>query len=849
MTDTLRSGRSKYRNFAWKTGLLLPTTLAVMYMLYTVWYEGPYAYLDGITTLLPLIPNGEAGIEAIAMFGFGLYAAWLTLFANSYWKRFQGAILTLLTVLAIAALALLGVGLPNIDLRVTNLLAVLSGLSIGILSEGIGLFGLPGHLIYLDIPLLSGTESNSSLGDLRVEKNGSSEHAEFPIATMGIVGLIVLLVIAGAILRLLLFGISEPLFTVAFLASSSIFVYQFWDFMSFGGSPIKTNQVEVVGPKQSGKSYFALATWITANNDAGFDYKGDEGIGDLIEDYQDAIENKESGDTVPWNIRGNRRGQVRDITVTFWTDDLDPSEVSLNMFDYPGELLSQDEGSDVLTAIGRESNLASDGGTSEQEDEENSLDDIEGIGNAYSKRLENNGIETPQDLVDADHGRITDITNASQEGVTDWIEQAEEMTGTKQGTGDGRIEDDNEDSTDRISEESTEDVSSNDVTESFTPDRDTSSPSEGDRMSSEEVRSELLIDDYLDTLAEKYSQDDESAREEVISDISEVTGVDENEVLEEYDEVVRTAKRGIKRKIQSDDEGADEMSEPESSNGDRESGSDEETGRIAGESTTQDDVDEGTSETGVDETKSSSRPSVSTLEEKKLEREDLEQEIEQEELKRENLEREKSHSDDDEPVSDSGKSLEEGQRDSKGDNLSAREVVEKTAERMMSADKLILLIDGERMPPINRDPTDTELGDDERGSKPQLGTLRDIITEDSVEPDEIIPVVTKADYHIEHWREDDDTLGDENKKPHDSRQLYKDFRQYLNRQDNIGGYPGVQRILNLPEVLNIVYPVYFVTDQEAPDGITDPGDERYPVLDENGKMQPVGYENVMEVLE
>lgn len=54
------------------------------------------------------------------------------------------------------------------------------------------------------------------------------------------------------------------------------------------------------------------------------------------------------------------------------------------------------------------------------------VEEITGIGPTYAQRLQAAGIETVEDLADADPATVADATNAAESRVDDWLAQAQD---------------------------------------------------------------------------------------------------------------------------------------------------------------------------------------------------------------------------------------------------------------------------------------------------------------------------------------------------------------------------------------------------------------------------------------
>ncbi|WP_415383040.1 hypothetical protein [Halosimplex sp. TS25] len=136
------------------------------------------------------------------------------------------------------------------------------------------------------------------------------------------------------------------------------------------------------------------------------------------------------------------------------------------------------------------------------------------------------------------------------------------------------------------------------------------------------------------------------------------------------------------------------------------------------------------------------------------------------------------------------------------------------------ADKLLVLLDSQRFQ------TGEDIVEDDPGM--MLREMTEIVQ--GADPDEIIPVATKADYLLEDY---DGLLADE---PPTTEQ-YVEFRDYVNdRYEN--GNPLADTLIELADYP--VFPVYYLTGKDE--------NGEYKLKVENGKVQPVGFEELLNAV-
>lgn len=333
-------------------------------------------------------------MKALLAFGFGLYAGLLLLFVNDYRKRYQGLLLVLGTAIVVGGLALGGIGVVNIPATPLNVVALALGLVLGVSSEGIRIarLGIEGELRSVNL-------GKSSLGNA---VRDDDEDAHFTIASMSLVGLIVALVVGGNVLYLVVsdLGVDALSYAVGYAITTLVFFYFLWGFINLtpggdsdsplarlverlglgsgtddGSSVESSTSFEVLGPQQSGKTYFALALYLQVlNNPEQYDLNSrSKGMRQLVKEYNDVTGSNGAAREdarLGWTIGNTLPDEPTPLRFEFEARDrFTPKNVEVNMLDHAGEILD-----DVSARLSGET-AATDGGQSEETDDDDDGND------------------------------------------------------------------------------------------------------------------------------------------------------------------------------------------------------------------------------------------------------------------------------------------------------------------------------------------------------------------------------------------------------------------------------------------------------------------------------------------
>jgi len=384
--------------------------LIVGHMVYITWLNGAWQFVADFATAT-FLPDGLTGSKAIILFGTGIYFGLLGLFANDHRKRYQGIPVLLGSIAFIGFLGILGIGVVNFDLTLLNVLSLASGLAVGISVELIPVERTPmnGDLQYINF-------ENSLIGRAA---NDRGESLEFKAAALGLKAYIIGLIIIGNLLNIVLSLPTPSLLQVIHLVASGAFLYFLNGFIDIDVTPNREGRkFEVIGPKQSGKSYLTLGLFLTATNNNVYSIKGwNDDFGDLRQEYQDLTYYADSDSELTWNIAGNTEEEIRKYGFELEYGEIAPRRCHFSVIDYGGELLD-----DIGTTISK-GQLVSDGGD-RAEDKDEVSDPVGPFRNEDHQKDE---------IVDAEPGTVEDGEIYKNEDVTDdqWPDSVHENNGTE----------------------------------------------------------------------------------------------------------------------------------------------------------------------------------------------------------------------------------------------------------------------------------------------------------------------------------------------------------------------------------------------------------------------------------
>lgn len=746
-------------------------SIVLAHLFFTMWTGGAFVFVRQFVNLTPL-PNGLPGIKAVLLFLAGIYFGLLFLFSNDYYKRYQGLLLFIGSVVVIAALAIGGIGIVNMGPTPLNLGALGVGLLLGI---GAGAYG--GDLEYLD------TE-RSSLGNA-VSNRG--EPLQFHDASRGLIGFIILLVFVANALNIMFVlpevGVLQGVHLVGSVGFLW-FLYQFIDLDYAGQDPKMTKSFEFLGPSQSGKTYLALGLYLAAsqNDDYKHSHSSDH-LQDLTEEHrQFAADHRMNSDvntatagdggeddtgedqeqSPGWNLGNTTPDELSTLSFRVTSENtFPPKKAEIEIIDYAGEHLE-----DIASRVAA-TDIATDGG------EENASDDE----------------EAEEDSTDEESETGTDLDEQVDQWRSSSSGQYQSRSGS-QSSSSNSSEDDDED-------DSSEEVESDDSGYSFSESMSESpEESEVDDIEPEidQVNHENATYEQAD--AEQTGDTDDSepvdAQAEGISDNEAATTTSTDSASTEVGDLGAESGDPEQRPFVDDDEDAAEIIESEE------------------EDTTTSDTDA--------PAETQSEATIETP-----------------------PETDSSTSADPEPDSATGSATatttaaEESTEDEEAD-LDPEQIKDRVATSVVEADKLVVIIDVERL--LGYTPTEAE---GQQGSgikhlnriiKNQMGLTG---AQQSVQ--EVLLVATKADFLIPEWQNQSGYDG----SPTNPRR-WRDFADYIDERLS-ESFPDVGGLKNTANAYRI-HPVMYKTEREETNG-----EVTYrPVLDDRGRLQPVGHSELLDAL-
>lgn len=274
------------------------------------------------------------GFESFAVICFGGYLGILVLISLDQKKRWQGLLLWIGTVVAVIALASIGLLIPNLDLF-SNIPFLFLGIALGMLAGG-------------------GQKLGDIVGTGGVEFRRASVIFLYLTSALVIMGLLEyhivypdLLEVAGGAIVLNVFqqptvgvetaGLLENGITaVVFLATLNRFVqYE------------AETQFFILGPPNSGKSLFLVGAYLSAlevmhERHEGTSPEATSDLMDLVGDLDTADPN------AGWSISSTGQDETRNLEFRYVKGRVFPMNVQLSSLDYAGEFLR--DLPDALTA-------------------------------------------------------------------------------------------------------------------------------------------------------------------------------------------------------------------------------------------------------------------------------------------------------------------------------------------------------------------------------------------------------------------------------------------------------------------------------------------------------------------
>lgn len=333
----------------------------------------------------------ENGIQAVALFGLGVFVAWTVMLSQDFRKRLQGQFLLVGVVLALGVMAYFDVFLPNMDPTAVNLGAFLLGLVAAAVPELFATRLNDGRndLLYLDL-------SESSWGRAVRTKDGETELAQFNAARRGLF-LILVLIAFAAVLILMVAGESGFLIAAGIVVSAvfAAFLYRLFN------RELTPPGIEILGPSKAGKSTFLYGCDLTLERNDRFSRL--EASPEWEERVAEAVQERNEPNGNPWGVPGTTIEDAGECWIEFVDMHGYWQKGRIGLYDYPGQYI------DDLAA-------RTDGGSSTQTDGEESPDLVELTpGYNYWNALVDAGYESPEEVLELSTEQLAEIVDLEQD--------------------------------------------------------------------------------------------------------------------------------------------------------------------------------------------------------------------------------------------------------------------------------------------------------------------------------------------------------------------------------------------------------------------------------------------------
>ena len=391
--------------------ILAVAMAAILVFAWDAAYETATSIEDRVLEEIPALD--ENGIQAVALFGLGVFVAWTVMLSQDFRKRLQGQFLLLGVILALGVMAYFDVFLPNMDATAVNLVAFLLGLVAAAVPELFATRLNDGRndLLYLNF-------SESSWGRAVRTKDGETELAQFNTARRGIL-LIFVLIAFGAVLVLVFAGESGFLIAAGVLVGVvfAAFLYRLLN------RELTPPGVEILGPTNAGKSTFLYGCDLALERSDRFTRL--EASPEWESRVAEAVRERNEPNGDPWGIPTTGKKDAGG----YWIEFVDMrgywQKGRISLFDYPGQYI------DDLAA-------RPDGGSSTQTDGEEPPDLVQLTpGYNYYTALTDAGYESPDEILELSADELAEIVDL-EDDERDSHDVAEEIqTNISEVLGDG----------------------------------------------------------------------------------------------------------------------------------------------------------------------------------------------------------------------------------------------------------------------------------------------------------------------------------------------------------------------------------------------------------------------------
>lgn len=379
-------------------------------ILASVWRDDIYAEATNVEEMLlreiPAISSG--GIQVASMFGLGLFFTWALLYAQDIRKHLQGYIILVGSVLALGMMAWFDTFLPQMEPTIQNGAALICGVGIGLASE---MFETRFHD---QTPALLELDLKKSRFGHAVRKDGSGSDAEFPVAARGLYMLVVSIVVVANVA--LIAAAADPAIIAATLVVGGLFGWRFHKLIYLDDPPQKDHDVEIIGPRGSGKTLFLYGLYLTVNTD---DTKFE--LGKPNQKWSDQTIEIRTNKTEenPWGATSTNHPVYYEFEFTSVEGFYERIKISLT--DFPGgwvdtlsyRLEQEQSGTSSSEAVATDGGTTDDGQWAVDEVETHTEDDpllkIDGVGPSTAEQLRKEGYESEADLESTSSSDLADI--------------------------------------------------------------------------------------------------------------------------------------------------------------------------------------------------------------------------------------------------------------------------------------------------------------------------------------------------------------------------------------------------------------------------------------------------------
>ncbi|SDK12905.1 hypothetical protein SAMN05216226_1215 [Halovenus aranensis] len=246
-----------------------------------------------VRDLGPTGTEGELARQGILSFLIGLYVIWLGLYTMDVKKRRQGVLLGVISLLLSVVIYVFRDTTP-LNFHASNGVALIAGLVLGYFFSDV--FGGSHDLDIKQTFQKSRESTNGGIIPRLVVVDEDGELVRFPVATYGLIVLATITVGSLTVISILArehLTASEIGLSAAYVFGAIAFMGCLFNFIRFNfGEYGSSTQFAVIGPKGSGKTYFALGSWLYICDRDNEDYEfvgygnNDDMMSTIVDNYR-----------------------------------------------------------------------------------------------------------------------------------------------------------------------------------------------------------------------------------------------------------------------------------------------------------------------------------------------------------------------------------------------------------------------------------------------------------------------------------------------------------------------------------------------------------------------------------